>query len=76
MVNSFNWQWPEGAIVVRRFFHKGKMIYLCEYCGFGYKDIAESENCEAYCGTHDSCSCKITRAAVYTPHVMIIPHAN
>ena len=62
--------------MVSRLFHKGRIVYLCEYCGYGYKDIETSESCESFCGTHSSCSSKITKLAVYTPSVMIIPAAN
>ncbi len=62
--------------MVTRLFHKGEIVFRCEYCGFGYKDIETSESCEAFCGTHEGCSSKITRLAVYTPRILIIPVAN
>ncbi|HUO43246.1 MAG TPA: hypothetical protein VMU35_09735 [Methylomirabilota bacterium] len=62
--------------MVRRFFHKERVIFLCEYCGFGYKDVETAETCEAFCGVHEGRSGKITRSALYTPHVMIIPLTN
>ena len=73
---SFSLRWLEGVKMVTRLFHKGRLGYICEYCGFGYKDIETSESCEAFCGVHGSCSGKITRLALFAPPVIIIPVTN
>ena len=46
---------------------KGKIVYQCEICGFGYKDIDTAEKCEQYCDTHGSCYAETTMRAVYNP---------
>ncbi|MCA2003574.1 MAG: hypothetical protein QXG67_04090 [Candidatus Nitrosotenuis sp.] len=39
-------------------------FYLCEACGFGYKDAKTAKQCEDYCNEHQSCSREITKQAV------------
>jgi len=39
-------------------------VYLCEACGFGYKDIQTAQQCESFCNEHNSCSREITKQAV------------
>jgi hypothetical protein len=51
---------------------KDKIVYQCEICGFGYKDIDTAEKCEQYCDTHGSCSAEITIRAVYKPPVRVM----
>jgi hypothetical protein len=52
---------------------KGKMIYICELCGFGYADLEMAERCEQYCYTHGSSSIEITEKAVYRPPLHVSP---
>ncbi len=47
--------------------HKGKKVYLCEVCGFGYDSPEIALGCENFCKTHNSCSFEITRKAVFKP---------
>ena len=54
---------------------KGKTIYECELCEFGYADLETAENCEQYCYSHDSNSPKITRKATRKPPVRNDPIA-
>lgn len=42
-------------------------VFVCEECGFGYKDKETAEECENFCRTHNSCSMEITKNAVYIP---------
>jgi len=35
--------------VVNEEFKKGKIIYLCELCGYGYSDLETAEQCEQHC---------------------------
>lgn len=39
-------------------------LYLCEACGFTYKDSSKAQQCEDYCNSHQSCSRDITKHAV------------
>ena len=39
-------------------------LYLCEACGFEYKDTLKAQQCEDYCNKHQSCSTEITKHAV------------
>lgn len=41
-----------------------KTFYLCEACGFGYKDMQIAKKCEDYCNEHNSCSIEFTKHAV------------
>jgi hypothetical protein len=59
--------------MVSKIFHKERLVFQCEYCGFEYADLGTAEICEVFCGEHGSCSAKITRLALYTPSVRIIP---
>ncbi len=47
--------------------HKGKTVYLCEVCGFGYASPETASSCENFCKTHNSCSFEITKKAVFKP---------
>jgi C4-type Zn-finger protein len=51
---------------------KGESVYLCEYCGFGYRDIGTADECEEYCDTHDICSQEITKKAIYKPAIGVM----
>jgi len=47
--------------------HKGEIIFLCDLCGFGYKERETAEKCEAWCAAYQSCSLEIMKKAVYIP---------
>jgi rubrerythrin len=51
---------------------KGKTVYLCEFCGFGYEDVDAAERCEEYCDTHGKFSQEITKKAIYKPAVRVM----
>ncbi|MFQ6135249.1 MAG: hypothetical protein ACE5KU_05485 [Nitrososphaerales archaeon] len=46
---------------------EGRLIHLCDECGFGYLDKETAQACEDYCSKYNSCSFQITRQAVYRP---------
>ena len=39
-------------------------IYICEACGFGYKEKQLAQKCEDFCKKNNSCSLEITKYAV------------
>ena len=41
-----------------------KEFYVCEECGFAYKEKALAEKCESWCKKHHSCNIEITKNAV------------
>lgn len=53
--------------MVSRREHEGETIFVCDLCGFGYRDRETAESCEEYCAEHHSCSIEITEKAVYMP---------
>ncbi len=50
--------------MVKKISHKGKQIYACGVCGFGYSTDELANKCENYCKTHGACSLEITKHAV------------
>ena len=38
--------------------------YICEECGFKYKDRGTAQKCEEFCRKHKSCSLEITKYAI------------
>jgi len=47
----------------------GKVVYVCEVCGLGYRDRETAIACQNYCSTYGACSLAITRKAVYFPKI-------
>lgn len=39
-------------------------VYVCERCGFAYKEKTWTEKCEEYCVKHNACSLEIINHAV------------
>jgi hypothetical protein len=39
-------------------------LYICEECGFSYKEKVWAEKCEAWCKEHQSCNLDITKHSV------------
>ena len=39
-------------------------LFVCEACGFGYKDATLAHQCEDYCSKHQSCSTELAKHAV------------
>ncbi len=44
--------------------YKGKNIFACEACGFGYKEKQLAQKCEDFCKKNNSCSLEITKHAI------------
>jgi hypothetical protein len=53
-------------------FHNNS-VYLCEFCGYGYRSIETAERCEQHCDTQMHSSPRIRQMAIYQPRVEIIP---
>jgi hypothetical protein len=51
------------------------IVYLCEFCGYGYQTIGTAERCEQHCDTQLRSSAKIRVKAVYHPAVEVITAA-
>ena len=45
--------------------HAGDRFFIYDQHGNGYKDRRTAERCENWCSTHQSCSIKIMKDAVY-----------
>lgn len=39
-------------------------VYLCEICGFHYREKEDADACRAYCRKHGACSMEITKKSV------------
>jgi len=50
--------------MVKELEKEDQTLYLCEACGFGYKDTLKAQQCEDYCNKHQSCSTEIAKHAV------------
>jgi len=46
---------------------RGRTIYVCETCGFGYAELETAERCEQYCYSHETPSLRITQKAIRKP---------
>jgi hypothetical protein len=46
---------------------RNQLIYHCEICEFGYKDISTAEACEHFCDSHGFSSQEILRKAIFRP---------
>ena len=56
--------------------HEGRTMFLCDICNVGYADRETAQECEDYCRTHNSCSIKITKEAVYHPEESTIKESE
>ncbi|MBI4009729.1 MAG: hypothetical protein HY361_00845 [Candidatus Aenigmarchaeota archaeon] len=50
--------------MVQNIADKGRKVYKCSICGFGYTDNAIAKKCEDFCKKHGACSLEITKHAV------------
>lgn len=50
--------------MVREIRKNGETLYVCEVCGFKYKEKHWAEKCQDYCSKHNACSLEITNHAV------------
>ena len=45
--------------------HKeGETFYVCDACGFAYKEKELAEKCQSWCEQHQSCNLEITQHAI------------
>ena len=51
---------------------QSSIVYLCEFCGYGYQTIGMAERCEQHCDTQLQSSSRIRQSAVYQPAVEIL----
>jgi len=42
----------------------GSTFYVCDECGFAYKERELAEKCQLWCQQHQSCNLEITQYAV------------
>ncbi len=54
------------ANMVKEVTKDGKILYVCEECGFAYEEKIWAEKCEKFCSKHHACSLEITSHAVQT----------
>ena len=40
------------------------ILWVCEICGFHYREKATAEKCEVWCKEHKSCNLEIIKEAV------------
>jgi len=52
--------------MVKKEKYKGRNIFVCEQCNFGYFAKELADKCEHHCKTKRSCSLEITKDAVKT----------
>lgn len=50
--------------MVKEITDKQKTLYICEACGFSYKQKKWAVKCQQWCQEHHSCNLEITRHAV------------
>jgi predicted Zn-ribbon and HTH transcriptional regulator len=43
---------------------EGEVVYLCEKCGWSYKDKKIAEKCQSWCENHKSCNLKYQKHAI------------
>jgi len=55
--------------MVKTEMYKGETVYVCEECGFGYRERRYAKMCEDFCRTHGACSMEIAKYAVMKPGV-------
>jgi predicted ATP-dependent serine protease len=50
--------------ITKEEFKKDKKYFICEECGFAYKEMDWAEKCQAWCKEHNSCNMEITKHAI------------
>ena len=59
--------------MVNKELSNSRILFLCEYCGFGYANLELAESCEEHCSNHGVCSVRITSQATHRPTIHVIP---
>ena len=54
----------QGGMMVKKTKKNGNAFYICEECGFAYKEKEWAQKCQQWCGQHQSCNLEITQHAV------------
>lgn len=47
-------------------------IFICEFCGSGYRDLRIAEDCEEHCGTQGFASAEIRKKALHVPKIEVL----
>jgi len=55
--------------MVKEIKRDNETLYVCEVCGFKYRERRWAEECEGFCSKHHSCSLGIIRHAVQNEYV-------
>ncbi|MDH5695920.1 MAG: hypothetical protein OEZ00_04865 [Dehalococcoidia bacterium] len=55
---------PGEGGVVRETKKNGKILYICEECGFAYERKEWAEKCQQWCKRHQSCNVEIIQHGV------------
>jgi len=50
--------------MVKELHEDDNILYVCEACGFAYKEKDLAEKCQQWCEQHQSCNLEITQYAV------------
>ncbi|MBS3051955.1 MAG: hypothetical protein J4428_01100 [Candidatus Aenigmarchaeota archaeon] len=50
--------------MVKEEIKNNKKYFVCEECGFAYKEKKLAEKCQNWCKEHNSCNIEITKHAV------------
>jgi hypothetical protein len=53
--------------------NKSGLVYLCEICGHGYRELGKAESYEEFCDFNQSSTPRDIRKAVYRPSTQVIP---
>lgn len=61
--------------MVNEFEFSRSTVYLCEVCGYGYRNLETAEHCEQHCAIEMQGSATIRQRAIYQPKVEIVPIA-
>jgi hypothetical protein len=50
--------------MVKEINFEGKIAFVCEKCGWMYRDLNKAEECQDYCKKHNACSLELTKYAI------------
>lgn len=62
--------------MVNRLEFNRSAVYMCEVCGYGYRNLETAEHCEQYCAIEMRSSPTIRQRAIYQPKVEVVPIAS
>jgi hypothetical protein len=72
------WAWRtfvevERILVSNELTPDGFEVFTCEFCGFGYRELETTEECEECCGAHGFASAEIRRKSIRTSKIELVP---